>query len=159
MGDDHRERGLAESGRSGEQHVVGRPLAAAGGLEDEPELLPHAGLADHLLEAAGAEGGLDGALVALGLGGGQRAEVLLLGDVQVVLVHAQALLSVRRAARSSVPTSGVSPASGATASTASSASRVDQPSPTSPWWTWSRHGAAVAIVARAGPRGRGRSGP
>src|SRR5699024_5973518 len=82
-----------------------------------------------------------------GLGGGQRAEVGGLGLVEVVLVEGHvspyALLSVRRAARSSAATSGASPASDATASIAFSASLADQPRPTRPCWTWSRHGAAA----------------
>ena len=48
--------------------MVGRPATAAGGLEDEPELLAHPLLPDDLVEGARPERGLDRALVAVGLG-------------------------------------------------------------------------------------------
>ena len=171
-GDDHRQRGLAEAGRAGEQHVVGGPAPAPGGLEHQPELGAHPGLADDLVEGAGAQRRLDGTLVALGLGRGQRAEVGLLGggEVRVVGVvavgagqsraalHAHALLSVRRAARSSAATSGAADASasGATASTARSASLTDQPRPTRPCWTWPRQrrlGGRQGVRAGVADRG------
>ena len=49
--------------------MVGRPAAAPGGLEHEPELLADPGLADDLVEGARPQRRLDGALVALRLGG------------------------------------------------------------------------------------------
>ena len=76
--DDHRERGLAESRWTGEQHVVGSAPPAPGGLEDQAELVAHPLLADHLVERARPQRRLDRALVALGLGRGQRGEVGLL---------------------------------------------------------------------------------
>ena len=154
-GDDHRERGLAEAGRPGEQHVVGRAAAGLGGVEDQPELLAHALLADHLVEGARSQRRLDRPLVGVGVGGGQPGQVGLLGCLEVV--HAQAFRSIWSAARSSAPTSGVGPSAwSATSSTARSASLADQPSPTRPWCTWSRHGAPetatpVRVAALAPP--------
>ena len=58
-GDDHGQRGLAEAGRAGEQHVVGRPAAQPGRLEDQPELGAHALLADDLVEGARPQRRLD----------------------------------------------------------------------------------------------------
>ena len=66
---------LPEAGRAGEQHVVGGAAAAPGGLEHQAELVAHPVLADHLVEGARPQRRLDDPLVALGLGGGQRAEV------------------------------------------------------------------------------------
>ena len=72
-------------------------------------------------------------------------------------VAAHARSSERRAARSTVATSGVRRASGATALTASSASRVDQPSPTSAAWTWPSHaGPDLAGVREVDDRAGGR---
>ena len=50
--DDLRERGLAEPGRPGEQHVVERLAAAARRVERDPELLLDPLLADELGERA-----------------------------------------------------------------------------------------------------------
>ena len=50
-GDDHRQGGLAEAGRAGQQHVVGRPAAPPGRLEHQAELLAHPVLADELVQA------------------------------------------------------------------------------------------------------------
>ena len=89
-GDDHRERGLAEPGRAGEQHVVGRPAPAAGRLEDQPQLVAYARLPDDLVERLGPQRRLDRAVVAVGLGVGQPLQVAQLGlgqlDVVGVLV-------------------------------------------------------------------------
>ncbi len=125
VGDDHRDRRLAESGRAGEEHVVGRPVAGLGGVEHQGELLAHALLADQLLERFGTQGCFEGALLRTGVGD----ESL---ELEVcVVIHAQALDNVRRASRSSAEMSGLAPAgrSPATVSTALSASRLDQPRP------------------------------
>ena len=45
-----RERGLAEPGRAGEQDVVERLLAPAGGLDEDAELVGDLRLADEVLE-------------------------------------------------------------------------------------------------------------
>ena len=54
-GDDLRERGLAEAGRAGEQHVVERLAAAGGGRDRDRELVLDRLLADEVLEPAGAQ--------------------------------------------------------------------------------------------------------
>ena len=53
--------------------MVGGPPAPPGRLEHQAELVADPLLADHLVEGARAQRRLDGALVALGLGGGQRS--------------------------------------------------------------------------------------
>jgi len=60
--DDHREAGLAEPGRTGEQDVVGRTVAPQRALEHQRKLLAHLRLADELGEAPGPQTGLDLAL-------------------------------------------------------------------------------------------------
>ena len=55
-GDDARQRGLAQPGRPGEQQVVGGLAPAAGGGEDDLEVLLEPRLADELVEAAAAGG-------------------------------------------------------------------------------------------------------
>jgi hypothetical protein len=57
VGDDRRERGLAEPGRAVEQDVVHGLAAALGGLEEDAELLAHRRLADELVERGRAEPG------------------------------------------------------------------------------------------------------
>src|SRR5699024_10848140 len=57
--DDHRERGLAQAGRAGEENVVRWRAPATGCLEDEPELLTDLGLAGEVGEPPWPEGGLD----------------------------------------------------------------------------------------------------
>ena len=52
------ERGLAEPGRTGEQQVVGGLAPAAGGLEDDRQVLLEFGLADELVERARPQAGL-----------------------------------------------------------------------------------------------------
>ena len=64
--DDHREGGLAEAGGAGEQHVVGGGAARAGGLQHQVELLADLLLADELVQVLGAQGGLDGLVLAVG---------------------------------------------------------------------------------------------
>src|SRR5829696_7165891 len=49
-GDDVREGGLAETGRTGEQHVVQGLPPAPCGLDEDPELLGHLDLVDEVLE-------------------------------------------------------------------------------------------------------------
>ena len=51
-GDDVGERGLAEPGRAGEQHVVERLAAAPRGLDEDLELLGHLALVDEVGEAS-----------------------------------------------------------------------------------------------------------
>ena len=71
VGDDHRQRGLAEPGWPRQQDVVGGPSTPTRRLEHEPELLADPALADHLAERARTQRRLHGALVTLGLGRGQ----------------------------------------------------------------------------------------
>ena len=104
-GDDHRQRGLAQPGRPGEQHVVGGAAARLGGLEHQAELLAHALLADDLGQAAGPQRRLHRPLVDVGVGGGEPGQVGLLRGLEVR--PRQAFRSVSSAARSRAPTSGV----------------------------------------------------
>ena len=60
--DDHREGGLAEPGRPGEQDVVGRALLQRGGLQQHLELPAHVRLADELSERLRPERPLEGEL-------------------------------------------------------------------------------------------------
>jgi hypothetical protein len=64
--DDHREGGLAEAGRTGEQHVVGGGATRACGAQHQVELLADLLLADELAQVLGAQGGLDGLVLAVG---------------------------------------------------------------------------------------------
>src|SRR5581483_3341776 len=59
VADDLRERGLAEPGRAGEQHVVERLVTRTGGGERDRELLLHSLLADEVGEAARPERALE----------------------------------------------------------------------------------------------------
>ena len=65
--------------------MVGGAFAQPGGLEHQPELVAHPLLADDLVERARAQRGLDGALVAVGLGHGQRAQMALLDGLELVV--------------------------------------------------------------------------
>ena len=58
LGDDARERGLAQARRTGEQDVVGGLAPAAGGAEEDLEVLLEARLADELVEPPRPEGDL-----------------------------------------------------------------------------------------------------
>src|SRR4051794_19113776 len=149
-GEDHRQRRLAESGRAGQQHVVGRTAALLSGRQDEPELLAHPLLTDELRKPLGPQRRLDDSVVSVGV---RRHDVLF----------AHARLSSWRLARSNAATSGASPtavaasASGPTAANASSTSRALQPSPVSAARSCSRHtptpDAARPFGARAAPVG------
>ncbi len=55
VGDDVRERGLSQSGRTTEQHVLDWLIAAARGLEQDAEVLAHLHLAHIVSKAAGAQ--------------------------------------------------------------------------------------------------------
>ncbi len=65
-GDDHRERGLAQPGRPGQQHVVGGPAAAQRALQHQGQLLADPGLADDLRQPLGPQRTLDDPLVRVG---------------------------------------------------------------------------------------------
>ena len=78
--DDHGERRLAEPGRTGQQHVVGRPPAAAAASQHERQLVAHHALPDELLEPARAQRGLGGALEVVGRRPDQRLRGEPLGD-------------------------------------------------------------------------------
>src|SRR5690606_30870608 len=84
--DDHGEGGLAEAGGAGEQHMVGGGAAGAGGAQHQVELFADLLLADELAQVLGAQGGLDGLVLAVG---GRADEPLGGGGVgRVVPVHA-----------------------------------------------------------------------
>src|SRR5690606_5881219 len=65
------EGGLAQPRRAEDQDVVQRLAAAPGGLDVDLELLADGLLAEVFVEAAGADGGLDGVVLAGGIGGNQ----------------------------------------------------------------------------------------
>ncbi|GAA3155408.1 hypothetical protein GCM10017687_86770 [Streptomyces echinatus] len=69
--DDHRQGGLAEPGRAGEQHVVGGGAPRACGAQDQVELFADLLLADELTQVLGAQGGLDGLVLPVGDGAHQ----------------------------------------------------------------------------------------
>ena len=124
--------------------MVGDAAAAAGRLEDQPELLAHAVLADDLVEGARPQRRLDGALVALGLRRGQRAEVLgLVGREVVGGLHVRpcSACAGRRGATSR-PAGRRRPRARPPRRRAS-ASLADQPRPTRAWSTWSLQGAGA----------------
>ena len=73
-GDDPRQGGLAEAGRTGEEEVVGGLPATARGAEEDLEVLLQPRLADELVEAPGPEGDLLGLLDRIG----RRAHQLVL---------------------------------------------------------------------------------
>ena len=66
LGDDARQRGLAEAGRTGEEEVVGRLPATTRRAEEDLELLLQPRLADELVESPGPEGDLLGLLDRIG---------------------------------------------------------------------------------------------
>ena len=133
-GDDHRDRGLAQAGRPGEQHVVRRAAAAQRAAQQQGQLLADPGLADEVVKALGPQRALDDPLVAVGERrddtvaprvvplGSARAPVrsaiassagrLRANSASSALVRASSVArslacdSFRRAARSAVATSG-----------------------------------------------------
>src|SRR5581483_6988265 len=109
VADDLRERGLAEPGRAGEQHVVERLVTRTGGGERDRELLLHSLLADEVGEAARPERALE----LLFLVAEHRCEEL---------IHAACFNAAR--------TCSSSGSSGSTPASARSASTSDQPSST-----------------------------
>src|SRR5690606_15881877 len=169
--DDHGERRLAEPGRPGQEHVVGRAAARERGLEDERELVAHDGLADELLEAARAQRRLGRALEVVRARrddalGRERPVSPEVADAHLVEGrHAQPLgpPSTRGAARSAPPTSGAStmstPASASTVATASSAALRFQPRPTRASTTWSRRSSTRRGAPDAAAPGSGASAP
>jgi len=64
-GDDHRQSGLAQPGRAGQQHVIRRAAAASGGIEHQAELVTHPWLPFELGQRRGTQRGLDSLLVRL----------------------------------------------------------------------------------------------
>ena len=59
VGDNHGHGGFTESGRPGEEHMVGGDVAVFRPSENQVELVAHFGLANEFGEAAGPEGGFD----------------------------------------------------------------------------------------------------
>ncbi|MDF2575271.1 MAG: hypothetical protein K0S05_2183 [Agromyces sp.] len=80
--DDHGERGLAETGRAGQQDVIGCALLQRGRREEQLQLAADAGLPDELPEAPRTQGPLEREL---GLGREHRV-----GEVEVLLAHVSA---------------------------------------------------------------------
>ena len=78
LGDDAGERGLAEAGRAGEQHVVERVAALLGGLDEDLELLLGHALADEVGEPAWPEAELE-VLIVGALAGVADAVLRLVG--------------------------------------------------------------------------------
>src|SRR4029077_14779573 len=69
VGDDLRERGLAEAGGAVEEHVVESFVAAAGGFDGDLDIYFNALLADVFVEALGANAGFDAPIFVDGLAG------------------------------------------------------------------------------------------
>ena len=144
-GDDHREAGLAQAGRAGQQHVVRRPAAPQRALEDELQLLAHLRLPDELGRAAWAAARPRHSSSSSAMRPPRSTEVL--GRRSVIgsrpqQLDARAQQARRRPARRPV-------ASSATTSIASAASLPAKPRPASAWPSWSRHGA-TGVDAAAG---------
>src|SRR4051794_19693023 len=123
LGDDPRQRGLAQPGRAGQQHVVERLVARRRGADRDRELVLERLLADEVLQPAGAQPRLEVVLRAL-----------LRGLHTVERDHPRRAdrLAHRRAAPLSawaIRSSGVSPGA---PSSSPSASWTEKPSPTSP---------------------------
>ena len=76
VGDDVRQRGLAQAGRAEDQHVVERLAALARGRDEDLHLLAHRRLADVLGQRLGPDGTVDGDVFVGGLGGDQAVGVL-----------------------------------------------------------------------------------
>ncbi len=76
--DDHRQRGLAESGRAGQQDVVGGAVLHGGGLEQQLELPADLALPDELVERLRPERALERelGLRTRGVGGGRSRRVI-----------------------------------------------------------------------------------
>ena len=150
-GDDHRQAGLAEPGRPGQQHVVGRPVAAQRALEHQLQLLAHLRLPDELARAASAA-----ALASTSRSLDARARV---DEILVRLARsahrsaaAAAVIGCVRAAgccgAAARRRPGRPPTSAATTSMASPASLPENPRPASACASWSRHGATGGDAAR-----------
>ncbi len=54
-GDDRRERGLAEPGRTTEQNMIGNAFTSLSGFEHQPQLILDTVLSDELTEGSGAQ--------------------------------------------------------------------------------------------------------
>ena len=109
--DDPGERGLAESGRTGEQHVVDGLTALLRRVQHDLQVLAQAGLADELVEAPRPQRRLLGRLDRIG----RRAAELVAHE----LVSHRAPASRRSASRSSsstAPSSGSCPSTSRTSS-------------------------------------------
>ena len=87
-GDDHREAGLAEPGRPGQQDVVGRALAAQRRLEHQLQLLADLGLPDELAQVLRPQRRLDLPLLRDGQGAHQVLGRLTHGRGPVAGRHA-----------------------------------------------------------------------
>src|SRR5699024_3177286 len=143
-GDDHRQGGLAQPGRTGQQHVIRRPSACACGFKHQGQLLAQPLLTDEVGQGVRTQRVLYCAFVAVRLASDQAA----LG----VIGHQRA--SVRSAARNSCGTSSVPAWSGlsvsaATVATARSASRADHPRPSSASCTCSDHPSVAGTTSPA----------
>ena len=103
---------LAQAGGAGEEEVVGGLAPAAGGLQDDVEVLLELGLADEVVEPAGPQPGLGGVLAGQRLGGqdglvGGGGEVV--GAQDLVAGHQRRAPTIRRrASLTSVDTSSPS---------------------------------------------------
>ena len=114
-GHDHRQRGLAEPGRTGEQDVVRGAVAQPGGGEHEVQLLAHAHLAHELVQVLGAQRGLEPTLLRVDGRRGQRRGLRAHRPPRTE----PAMPTSRRVARSSAATSRPSSSSGRAATVAS----------------------------------------
>ena len=136
--DDHRERRLAESGRTGQQDVVGGPLLDARGVEQQLQLAAHLLLADELRERGRAQRALDREL---GLVDGLRRRRA--ASSTDGLLPRGAERGERAGAAAPAPTRDRRPAHRRRRTRrASIATRSDQPSPTSACTTCAETAAA-----------------
>ncbi len=160
--DDHRQRGLAEPGRSGQQHVVGDGAAHLRPGEHEFELFAHPVLADELAQVVRSQRRVDvvlaeqrGRIGQIRVGQIRIGRIRIGGEVAnlvVLIVHRDrpSMASARRSSTAtSPPATAGSSVSSAIASTASPACLAGKPRPPSASTSWSRHGVPAARPAAA----------
>src|SRR5690606_1861415 len=125
-GDDHRQGRLAEAGRAGQQHVIGRGTAPLGALQHQRQLLPHPRLPDELVEVAWPQRGFQLALPRLRQRGDRGVRAADLAEL-VLVAHQRCFPMLLSAARRTADLSPW-PLFASTPSTACSACLAGNPS-------------------------------
>src|SRR5690606_19053158 len=125
-GDDHRQGRLAEAGRAGQQHVIGRGTAPLGALQHQRQLLPHPRLPDELVEVAWPQRGFQLALPRLRQRGDRGVRAADLAEI-VLVAHQRYFPMLLSAARRTADLSPW-PLFASTPSTACSACLAGNPS-------------------------------